>query len=99
MRLPGCYFGSVKTSFRDYDVDFARGVVSSGGSTFGRIAVCVKVTAESACLFGGALSGIEIHEIPAGTDGLVRWVALGVKRHEMLPGSGFPLGHVKSSSR
>ena len=63
-------------------IDFARRVVNSGGSTFGRIAVCVKLTAESACLFGGTLSGIEIHEIPAGTDGLVRRVALGVKRHE-----------------
>src|SRR6516165_3909567 len=83
MRLPRCFFGgSVKPSFRDYDVDFARRVVNSGGSTFGRIAVRVKLTAESACLFGGALSGIEIHEIPTGTDGLVRWVALGVKRHE-----------------
>jgi hypothetical protein len=28
------------------------------------------------------LSGIEIHEIPSGTDGLVRRVALRVKRHE-----------------
>ena len=74
------FFWSVKTSFRDYDVDFARGVVNSCGSTFGRIAVCVKLTAESACLFGGALSGIEIHEIPAGTDRLVPRVALGVKR-------------------
>jgi len=67
------------------DVDFARCIVNRGGSTFGRIAVCVKLAAESACLFGYALSGIEIHHIPAGTDTLVRWVALGVR---MLPDSG-----------
>jgi len=65
-----------------HDVDFARCIVNRGGSTFGRIAVCVKLAAESACLFGCALSGIEIYEIPAGTDGFVRRVAVGVKRHE-----------------
>jgi len=74
----------MKTSFRDYDVDFARGVVNSGGPTFGRIAVRVKLTAESGCLFGGALSRIEIHEIPSRTDGLVRRVALGVKRRDII---------------
>ena len=69
-------------SFRHDDVDFARCIVNRGGSTFGRIAVCVKLAAESAGLFGCALSGIEIHEIPARTHGFVRRVALGVKRHE-----------------
>ena len=43
---------------------------------------CVKLAAESACFFGCALSGVAIHEIPAGTNGFVRRVALGVKRHE-----------------
>src|SRR5215469_18693940 len=53
-------------SFRHDDVDFAHCIVNSSGSTFGRIAVCVKLAAESAYLFGCALSGIEIHEISPG---------------------------------
>jgi hypothetical protein len=37
--------------FRYDDVDFARCIVNRGGSAFGRIAVCVKLAAESAGLF------------------------------------------------
>jgi len=42
--------------------------------------------AESACLLRGTLPGVQIHEIPGGTDGLVRRVALSVKRHENAAG-------------